>query len=72
MLGLENHPLYLMRNHFMALNAKKRAYDEEHNNVDNEPLRKMIKHSSPQEKTNQVKSLDKLYVCVNVSLCMCE
>ena len=70
MLGLENHPLYLMRNHFMALNAKKRAYDEEHNNVDNEPLRKMIKHSSPQEKTNQVKSLNNLYVCVKCQ-CVC-
>ena len=55
MLGLENHPLYLMRNHFMALNAKKRAFDHVLNNDENldehGPVRKMIKHSSPQEKS---------------------
>ena len=52
MLGLDNNPLYLMRNHFLAMNARKRAF-EEGNTA--EPQRKMIKHSSPQEqKTNRV------------------
>ena len=52
MLGLDNNPLYLMRNHFLAMNARKRAFEDANSA---EPQRKMIKHSSPQEqKTNQV------------------
>lgn len=52
MLGLDSNPLYLMRNHFLAMNARKRAFEDANSS---EPQRKMIKHSSPQEqKTNQV------------------
>ena len=74
MLGLENHPLYLMRNHFMALNAKKRAFDHAVNNNENhdtvEPVRKMIKHSSPQEKLAPSNQVGPTFMRIIISVCV--
>ena len=58
MLGLENHPLYLMRNHFIhTLNAKKRAFDEDLNLQPERKVQRTMSTSSPQEPKNQVNHL---------------